>query len=125
MSLQLVQMRMVGIIWVLAGLLVAPFVPATYFAFMTEISPDPVVQPNLQLIFPFYAFTLAVTFLFGLPAYLLGRRLGVATWWSALISGSVVGALFSRSLSDLIILCPLGAVTAFLFWVFARRGSVT
>jgi hypothetical protein len=110
-------------IWVVIGLLVAPLAPAIYFSLMTQVTSDPASQPNFGLVPLFYPYVLAVSFFLGLPAYLLARRLSLVTWWSALIVGVAISALFANQLHDLLILCPLGAASALLFWVFAKRAQ--
>jgi hypothetical protein len=118
--------------WIVIGLFVAPLLPAIFGAFTTRIMPDPLPQLNWGLIPIFYSFFLLACTLFGLPAYFLGRRLGLVTWWSALIVGAMIGALFANTprisgsiqFDQLLILCPLGAATAFLFYVFARRAHL-
>ncbi len=109
-------------IWVVVGLLAAPLAPAIYFAVMTPITVNGQTQSGFGLISLFYPYALAASFLFGMPAYLLARRLGLAIWWSALTAGAAIGALFASRLHDLLMLCPLGAAAAFLFWIFARHA---
>lgn len=116
--------------WIVIGLFVAPLLPAVFGALTTQITPDPLPQLNWGLAPVFYQFALLACTLLGLPVYFLGRRLGLVTWWSALISGAIIGALFASTprilgniqFGQLLILCPLGAATAFLFYVFARRA---
>ncbi len=116
--------------WTIAGLLVAALLPATYGALMTQITSDPLPQLNLGFIPIFYSFALLACVVLGLPTYLLGLRLKLVRWWSALIAGTFIGAftaLIIRSghplLGDFLVLCPLGAATAFVFWLIVTLGK--
>lgn len=116
--------------WTVVGLLVSALLPATYGTLMTRITPDPLPQLNLGLIPIFYSFALLSCVVLGLPAYVLGLRFNLVRWRSALIAGTFIGAITALIIrsgnqlpGDFLVLCPLGAATAFVFWLIVTLGK--
>lgn len=71
----------------------------------------------------FYCYTLGVSLAIGMPAYFLLRRLNKVTWWSAVITGLLCGALmvFIFDLYFLLVV-SIGAVSGLVFWLIESRG---
>ena len=109
---------------------VAPLTPAVFGALSTPITDKLELLPILFLTPLFYFYTFLATIFLGVPAFLLGRRLRLIKWWSALVAGTVIGALVAVliwlqskiQVHDFIIFCPLGAASAFTFWLIWRCG---
>lgn len=71
----------------------------------------------------FYCYTLGVTLIIGLPAYLLLNRYGKVTWWSAILVGLLSGAAMVFILDYYYFLVvPIGGLSAFVFWLIWTRG---
>jgi hypothetical protein len=82
-------------------------------------------------------FSALFSVLFGLPAYLLGRRLKLISWWSTMIVGFSIGVAvalllewrspgFADPLRQLLVTCgsygSVGAISGIAFWL-VWRGS--
>ena len=113
------------------GFFAAPVVPAVFCAIGTDLYRDEDILSKLPLVPFFYMFSLSASFFLGLPAFLLGRHLHFIRWWTALVTGSAIGAIVvilirqqSRlNAQDFAIYCPLGAVSAITFWLIWRCGQ--
>jgi len=87
-----------------------------------------------------YFFSLVAILVFGVPAFLLGRRLNLIRWWSAVISGFFIGVLvavvfvrprivqfspdFIRDdLRGFLFLGTTGALSALVFWLIWKQGT--
>ena len=80
------------------ALLVVPLLPALAFALFTpvgggSINTDLGSVLGLTLLFYFWSFAAAV--LFGIPLFCLLLKLRLVRWWTALLSGAIVGVLVS------------------------------
>jgi hypothetical protein len=102
---------------ILIGLFAAPLLPAIYLNIFYPMTSEPLMM--LGWIIVVYQPVLLVCAALGLPAYLIGRRLNLVRWWSALLVGALIGAAFGNFQIN----CPLGAATAILFWLIVRLGN--
>ena len=111
--------------------LVATLIPAIAFAMLTPVSDGGIntnVASVLGLTFAFYWFSFGAAVLFGVPLFFLLLKLRLVRWWSALVSGAIVGALVAVVLrlpgslnpKDFLDTVPLGALAAFAFWLIWR-----
>jgi hypothetical protein len=74
---------------------------------------------------PFGFVSAMVTLVFGLPLFFLGLKFDLVKWWSALVSGFIVGDLVVMKgswphmphLSGIFGMGMIGALSAFGFWV--------
>lgn len=97
-------------------------------------STEPLRRGSLELsdfgmaLFAFY-FALPAVIVIGVPLFLTLRWLGWARWWSSALAGVAGGAAIAAivrwpgapSLSDLPLLCAVGAASALAFWWAVRR----
>jgi len=77
-----------------------------------------------------YVFAGIATLVGGLPAYLYFRRVGLVTWWSAIILGLLIGSVAawvtaptSRSLGEFFVFGLLGIASAAGFWLVWKLGE--
>lgn len=109
------------------ALLIASTVPVIAGGIMAP-APD---MTSLLLAIVVYMYACFFTAVFGLPSYLLFDRLGWARWWSATVIGMLVGAVVGRFVwkpyasidIDVPVMTAIGAVTALVFWMVARRAK--
>ena len=112
------------------GFVIASFVPA-----ITMILSAPIVGGDSIVILglsPFiYFFSTAAIVLFGIPIFLLLRRLQYVYWWSALLVGFAIGALVgvillphpvANQINNISRFGLLGSASAFAFWMIWRLG---
>jgi hypothetical protein len=114
-----------------AGFLVAPFVVATSLALFQRADGhfDPVGALGLVPIF--YFFALLATAVFAAPLFVLLHRLKAANIWSLISIGALTGVLAAVAMTlpegpqarDMLFTAPIGAVSAFVFWLFWRRAD--
>jgi len=118
------------------GLAAAAFPIAVLFALTSPglgggIHGDPVTVVALTGLF--YIYSAFFTFLFGVPLFLLLRKLKLVRWWSSALAGAAVGIVVAKMIIpagaaaedhlEFLSLCALvGGVSALLFWVIWRRG---
>jgi putative effector of murein hydrolase LrgA (UPF0299 family) len=77
-----------------------------------------------------YLISAAVAALFGAPIFFWLRRINLVRWWSALITGFVVGAVMAlvvrlpslAHMREILLLGLEGAVSAFVFWLIWKQG---
>jgi hypothetical protein len=123
---------------VIIGLCVAAAVATTCLV-LSAIIPSAGVDISMSVgLSPLYLyFAAAASFIFGFPAYLLGRRLKLINWWSVTVIGSLAGAIIAVILVGMPVglssvnleplLLPyglfgvIGAISGFAFWVVWRR----
>ena len=113
--------------------LAAATVPAAYFAAMHPLSGqrDPLSIAGTFLVAFFFA--AVATVVFGLPAFLILRRLKFIRWWAATGWGALAGVMsitavrFSLSIEPAVVVrfALLGGVAGLLFWAVWRTGSQT
>jgi len=114
-----------------AGLLAASLIPALLFAVFTPLSGTLDIKSFLGTFLIAYLFSAIATAVFGVPIFLLFRRFGIITWWSALAGGFLAGALVSivirlpgpPNVRDLVIDGPIAAASALVFWLIWRQGQ--
>jgi len=66
----------------------------------------------------FYCYTLGVTLIIGLPAYLFLGHFNKVTWWSAILGGAFSGAVtlfIFNALNPSVIV--IGGLSGFVFWL--------
>jgi hypothetical protein len=113
--------------------LVATLLPAVVFALLTPVGGGSIntdIRSVLGLTFTFFFFSFGAAVLFGIPLFLLLLRLKLVRWWSALVSGAIVGLLVAVIVrlpngldpKDLAVDVPLGALAAVVFWLIGVRG---
>ena len=105
------------------GFIIAPAVPAVFLSLISTVSSVDDGTMGLGLAPFIYFFSFWVCFFLGIPAFALGLHLKLIRWWSALITGAVIGAVLC--VGDpyaLLTMCPLGAVSALTFWLIWKCG---
>lgn len=126
-----------------AAFLISPLVPTVGLAALTLLL-KPELNPFWVIGFMPVTFVFSALFmtLFGAPAFLLGKRLNLVRWWSAIIVGSLLGTIVDvvvrwpgtgGSLSSWVVAdfrslyvyidTVMGALTGFVFWLVWRRGQ--
>jgi membrane associated rhomboid family serine protease len=77
------------------GFFAAPVLPALVLGALTPVTTReaPDLSSAIGLFPAIYPFCGAFAVLFGIPAFLLGRRLGLIRWWSTAIVGFAIGAV--------------------------------
>lgn len=116
------------------GFLVAAALPALMLGALTLATPN---GPTLGMIIglsPFILiFSALVTGTLGVPAFFLGKRMKLIRWWSASISGFVIGAGASIILqwhsgvasATTTLYGTIGMISGFAFWLIWRLGQST
>lgn len=115
--------------------LTAPVFPALLLGMGTPLSPDGPEFITILGLFPIgYLYSAAVTGVFALPLFLLGRRMRLIRWWSAIVCGFLIGALVSVGLQwpnwngifdpATLLYGTTGSVSGFAFWLIWRQGQV-
>jgi len=116
---------------VLAGLAVAPIVPALAFALFSPAFNSDLGSIAGASVF-FYLFALVPTIVLGVPAFVILLRFNLVRWWSSAVAGSLVGVVVavvisggaSVTASALGFCAAVGALAALVFWLIARRAAV-
>jgi hypothetical protein len=111
------------------GFFVASAIPAALFSIFTPLAGKLGIGFLIDFIV-YYPFSVAATVLFGLPAFLLLRRLRLVTWWTTLAGGYAVGTLMAIILGlpnrpetrDFVMFGSVGLVSGFVFWMISRCG---
>lgn len=111
------------------ALLSASLVPALAFSMLTPILRGQFSVAQLGLIPVFLVFSVVAIVLIGTPVYFVFRALHLVNWWSSLAAGCLGGAAVGLVLRlpagpaprDFLILCPVGAASAFVFWLVWSR----
>lgn len=112
------------------GFLVAPLVAAVACAVASPLSDGP-AGIAFGLIPVFYFFAVMASGFLGFPAFLVLRRLGLVRWWSASLTGAVVGAVAAAALASpgspraesLLFLVTVGIGSALSFWAIWWSGQ--
>lgn len=112
------------------GFLVASSVPAILLAVFTPLSGTFTLDALMGTFVVAYLFSAIATVVFGVPIFLVIRKLGVVTWWTAILGGFVAGVLVTVVIrlpsppvvNDVLLNGPIGAVAAFAFWLVWRLG---
>jgi hypothetical protein len=109
---------------------VAPIIPALYLSLAFPLTRQYNLLAQLVL-FPFmYNYPLIAMLLFGYPAFLLGKRIQLITWWSTLVVGVLIGALMGViaqiqghiHLSEVALMSLLGGLSGLTFWAIWKTG---
>src|ERR1700722_10792073 len=91
---------------------VTPAVPALWLCLMVRITRHLDLLAQLVLFPWFYNIAMLVMIVLGIPAILLGERLNLIRWWSALIAGALIGAIVTVIIQNkpqvFLGMCPLG-----------------
>jgi hypothetical protein len=105
-----------------------PIIPSLFFGagMALNMFNDPVLSFTYVPLFYLYFSIITVVVVF--PAYLIGRKLNLITWWSVLIIGALVGAALSlveRQFDPTRVLafCGLGLLSSLTFWLIWRTGD--
>ncbi len=109
------------------GFLVAAIIPPVALALLSPITGGDLIGV-LGLIPLLLFFSGAATLLLGVPAFLLLNHFGLVRWWSAAISGIFIGAVVAVvirapnivQLNDLLVMVPIGGLSALVFWMIWR-----
>ena len=119
--------------WIVLGLgyVLASLVPAVAFALATPIHRGGFSPDQLGMVPVFLVYSFVAVALIGLPIYFLLRKLRLVTWWSSLLAGGVAGVIITivlrlpslPPLKDFIFVCPVAALSAFIFWLTLRLGG--
>lgn len=122
-----------------AAFLIATVIPALQFALASLVSEtrahsmaflDGALFAAVSFLV-YYPYSILFSALFGVPIFFACRRLGVITWWSALLCGALIGVLASAAfrsangpyIYDFLKFVPVAAIAAFAFWLVWRRTS--
>jgi hypothetical protein len=114
---------------VVVGFVAAALFPAAAFGLLS-----PAIEGNLisglGLVPIFFFFSGVATAVLGVPAFLLLNHFGMVRWWSAIASGIVIGTVVALAIRlpnvvqprDLLVMVPMGGVSALIFWLIWRPG---
>ena len=116
------------------GFLAAAALPAVVLTLLTPIGDAPINTDPLSVIglLPIaYLWALSAAVFFGVPMFLLVRRLNMVRWWSAVGSGALVGAVVAVVIGipntvqtkDFLLMIPLGAAAALVFWAIWQSDA--
>jgi hypothetical protein len=108
-----------------AALVLASLVPALTFSVLTPVLKGQFSVAQFGLVPVFLVFSVVAIMLIGTPRYFALRALRLVRWWSSLMAGCLGGAVVGLALrlpeapaqKDFLILCPVGAAAAFVFWL--------
>jgi len=112
------------------GFIVASAIPALLLSVFTPLSGELSIKSFVGTFVITYMFSAAATVVFGVPLFLLFRRIGIITWWSVLVGGFLAGVLVSivirlpdsPNARDMLMDGPMAAASAFVFWLIWKRG---
>jgi hypothetical protein len=95
----------------------APMVPAVTLPYLTPIVGNPGFQnyDPFEIIF-FYLMSLVIAVLFGIPSFLVFRKLNLVRWWTGCIVGAMIGGGIAVTFGGV-------ETTAFLFCSWAGAGA--
>ena len=118
----------------IVGFAVASAIPALLLAIFFLIKDvrnhSVVASETLASFVAFYLGSIFLTAVLGVPSFLSARRLGLVTWWSALVVGALVGVLVAvifrlgnESYADALLkYVPAATIAAFVFWLIWKQG---
>ena len=107
----------------------ATLLPAAFQAVVFPLSGNRDLQSVLGTFFVASYIAAASMILLGVPAYIVLKRFGLVTWWSAVSWGAVAGMLVILAIessfepASQLRFALLGGITGFLFWVIWKRGQ--
>lgn len=124
---------------IVVGFLIASVIPAIELALLSLMSEARVHSMTFLDAFllvavsflVFYPYSILFAAVIGVPLFFACRRLGVVTWWSALVCGALIGTLASAAfhsardpyIDDLLRFVPVGSIAAYAFWLVWRRAA--
>ncbi|WP_124457841.1 hypothetical protein [Variovorax sp. KBW07] len=112
------------------GLLAASVLPTAYLAIVFPLSGDRDLGSIAGTFLVAYFFAAAATAVLGIPMFFVLNKLKLVRWWSATVSGILVGAITllavrvggSIDFSTLLRFALLGGGAGLLFWIVWRMG---
>jgi hypothetical protein len=115
----------------IAGFVMASIFPAAYIAVAAPLSGERDMFSIIGSFIVFYFFSAVVTVIFGLPGFLILRKLQMITWWSTVCYGALVGCMIHILVTysvgiDLTLLLKysaIGGVSGLIFWIFWHAAS--
>lgn len=116
------------------GFVVTAAMPTLILGAVAAATPDePTLETTIGLSPIIFLFSAIVTGTLGVPAFFLGKRMKLIRWWSASISGFVIGAgagiilQWQSSIvsANTVLYGALGMISGFAFWLIWRLGQST
>lgn len=116
------------------GFVVAAALPALVLGALTLATPDGPTLGTIIGLSPFiFLYSALVTGMLGVPAFFLGKRMKLIRWWSASISGFVIGVgagiilQWQSSIvsANTLSYGALGVISGFAFWLVWQLGQST
>ena len=113
----------------LLGFLAASLLPAVFQATVFPLSGERDVASISATFLVAYWFSALFVGILGVPMFLILRRLGLVSWWSAAIGGTLGGVMVpfilinNPEVAVLTRFTVLGAVSGLLFWTCWRLGA--
>jgi hypothetical protein len=115
------------------SLLTSALVPAVLLGAFSERSGD-LTHKDLGLVLRlaafFYPFVVMFAVLFGLPTFLVFRRLQILKWWTAALAGCAIGVVTIKVVTwgivggaYLILYAVIGGAFALVFWSIWSRAT--
>jgi hypothetical protein len=114
-----------------AGFVVASIIPAAALSLAFPLSGEVSAQSVAGTFAVLYPFAAAAVIVFGLPPFFLLRPFRPGRWWAVLSIGFLLGVCTSIAIrlpsfpdpNDFLTFGPLGAASAFAFWLIWKRGA--
>lgn len=123
----------------IVGFIVASAIPALQFVVLAVVAStqydDATFSESALLgavtLLVFYPYSILFTAAFGVPLYLIAKRLDLVNWWFSLLGGALVGVCLSvifrstqgRYLEDVLRFVPVATASAFAFWLIWRTAN--
>ena len=120
------------------GFLVAPVVPALMLGLLTPVTAERLDWLTVLGLLPIgYFFSAAATIVFGVPTFLVLRRLKQVHWWSVIAAGFAIGTLvgavvrppaknwMAAATDNFPTFGATGACSALVFWLVWRQGRTS
>jgi hypothetical protein len=115
------------------ALLTSALVPAVLLGVFSEGSGE-LTHKDLRLVLGraafFYPFVVMFAVLFGLPTFLVFRRLQILTWWTAVLAGCAIGVVTIKVVTwgmvggaYLLLYAAIGGAFALVFWSIWSRAA--
>ncbi len=111
------------------GFLIAPLVSALILVVFTLVADGSARSGGLLILPIYYSAAAGVTVLLGLPIFLVLLRFNLVRWWSALLAGTVIGALAGITigrqaveLAGFLVMVSASTASGLTFWMIWRLG---